>query len=118
MSFKEKKDKLVIISQGLSSHAKCLQVLCYEPPIPQVNMVQCSLRPSVEDCNQICNDIQDWLGFLILHRLRPIKANDPDFAKGFWCKSELSMGQANVSVLDNVWIQAWTEFSEAVLPTI
>jgi threonine aldolase len=118
LSFQEKKDKLVRIAQELSSHAECSQVLRFEPPVPQVNIVHCYLRPFMEDCNRIRDDIQDRLGISIFHRLRPIETNHPDFAKGFRCKFELSMGQANGSVPDDVWIQAWTEFSEAVLPTI
>ncbi len=116
LTFLEKKEKLVRVAKVFSSEESIIsQVVTFEPPVPQVNMVHLYLRPSLEDCNRIRDQVQEQLGVSIFHRIRAIEEDDPAFEEGFRSKFELSIGQANGSVPDNVWIQAWTEFCKAAV---
>jgi threonine aldolase len=116
LTFLEKKEKLVRVAKVFSSEESIIsQVVTLEPPVPQVNMVHLYLRPSLEDCNRIRDQVQEQLGVSIFHRIRAIEEDDPAFEEGFRSKFELSIGQANGSVPDNVWIQAWTEFCKAAV---
>jgi threonine aldolase len=118
MSFEEKKEKLVRIAKSLSSDENFSQVVTLEPPVPQVNMVHFYLRPDLEECNLIRDGIQERFGVSVFHRIRSIDEDDDPsaFAEGFRCKLEMYMGEANGSVPDDIWIQAWTEFCKASLP--
>ena len=110
MTFQEKKEKIVRITQALSSSSQFSELVKFEPEIPQVNMVHCYLRLGLEECNQIRDQVQDKLGVSIFQRIQSLNENDPAYPKGFRWKFEVYVGEANGSVPDDVWIEAWTTF--------
>ena len=121
MSFKEKKEKLVRVAEALSLDENFSQVVALEPPVPKVNMVHCYLRPDLKECNKIRNDIAERLGVSLFHRIRSIDKDGVDsvaFNEGFRCKLEVSIGEANGSIPDNIWIQTWSEFSKVALSSV
>jgi threonine aldolase len=126
MSFQDKKDKLVHIVKELSSSSKNIinntnnqkqSILLFEPSIPEVNMVHCYLQPSKEMCEIIRDEIiNEYNGISIFHRLRSIEEEEDGsvdyvaFQKGYRCKFELSIGEANGNIPNKIWIQAWSAF--------
>ena len=113
MSFAEKKNKLVRISQRLSRSKAISRILTLEPMIPQVNMAHLYLRVAVQDAERNRDRVVDELGVSIFHRLRPIDETEiVAHAQGFMCRFELSIGEANGSISDDVWIAAWERFAK------
>jgi threonine aldolase len=113
MSFSDKKNKLLRISEAMSRSKPIASVLMLEPTIPQVNMVHCYLRMAVEDAERNRDKIEDELGVSIFQRLRPIAESEvAAYTKGFKCRFELSIGEANGSISDDLWIGAWERFAE------
>ena len=113
MSFAEKKSKLVRISQGLSRSKAISRILTLEPKSPEVNMVHMYLRMAVQDAERNRDKVADELGVTIFHRLRPIDETEiVASAQGFKCRFELSIGEANGSISDDVWITAWERFAQ------
>jgi threonine aldolase len=110
LSFQEKKDKLLRLVEAFSSNQALSQVLTLEPAVPQVPMVHCYLRSTVSQSEMIRDRVETESGVSIFHRLRPIDDAEPEFQKGYRCKFELSIGEANGSVPDETWIKAWDEF--------
>ena len=121
MTFQDKKDKLVHIVKELSSSSNSQKsILLFEPSIPEVNMVHCYLRPSKETCELIRDEIiNEYNGISIFHRSRPIEEEEDGvdyvaFQKGYRCKFELSIGEANGNIPTKIWIQAWSAFFNKV----
>ena len=118
LSFQDKKNKLVRLGEAFSSNPAISKVMTLEPLVPHVNMVHCYLRSNLDKSEKIRDRIQEELGVSIFNRLRAIEAADPAFAEGYRCKFELSIGQANGCIPDQVWIRAWDRFgSEASCDT-
>ena len=118
LSFEEKRDKLVRIAKALMEQEQVRQVLTLEPSIPQVNMMHVYLRPELEVCNHIRYQVQQSLGISPFHRIRAIDKDELAYAEGYRCKLEVSVGQANGSVPDQTWLQAWTEFAMMAAPEV
>jgi threonine aldolase len=118
MSFLDKKDKLVRIVQKLSTDTACSKVITFDPPVPEVNMVHCYLRPPLEDCQRVRDNIQELLGVSIFHRLRALASDEPAFKSGHRAKLELSLGEANGSISDDAFVQGWTEFCKRLTTTV
>ena len=74
------------------------------------------LRLNQDECNRICSDSQSDVA--VFHRVRPIHKGDPDYTKGFRSKLEISIGEANGNVPDDVWIQEWRAFCKAAVSSI
>jgi threonine aldolase len=110
LTFSEKKEKLVRIVKTLSDDVSFRKVASFEPSTPQVNMVHLFLRPTLEDCTKIRDNIEKQSGINIFHRLRPLNYKDKALANGFRCYMEFSMGQANGIIPDELWIESWKEF--------
>ena len=112
LTFEDKKTKISNIVQHLSADSLCSQIMLFDPPIPEVNMVHVYIYFSdVEDCMRVRDDIQGRLGVCLFHRIRPLEAGEPAFEYGLRCKLELTIGEANGNIPDNLFISAWTEFS-------
>jgi len=73
-------------------------------------MVYCYLRLKVKECAHIRDRIRDELGVSLFHLQAIDSSEHLAFQEGYRCKFELSMGQANGSVPDEVWKQAWFQF--------
>jgi threonine aldolase len=118
LSFLDKKLKLARIVQTLSMDRACTKVITLDPPVPEVNMVHCYLRPPFEDCQRVRDNIQELLGVSIFHRLRALASDEPAFKSGYRAKLELSLGEANGSISDDVFVLGWTEFCKQLTTTV
>lgn len=113
MSFAEKKSKLVRISERLSRSAATSEILTLEPKIPEVNMVHMYLRLTTEEAERVRNQVAEELGISVFHRLRPVDDTEIEArTQGFRSRFELSIGEENGSISDDLWIVAWERFAE------
>lgn len=108
-------EKLSRITQELSSSDTFSQVASFEPKVAVVNMVHCYLRPSLTDCMEIRDQVKDHLGVEIFHRVAPLDDKSRAYKEGFRCRLEIYMGEANGSIDDEIWVQAWLEFCKRCL---
>ena len=115
MSFADKKNKLVKLSQAFGSNEVLSQFLTLEPSTPLVNMVHFYLRLTVQESETIRDKVQSETGVVLFHRIRGIGESDPAFDKGYRSKFELAIGEANGSIPDEIWINAWEKFGQAAL---
>lgn len=109
MSFEEKHQKLLRITKSIQEKG-FEKVGCFEPEVPEVNMVHCFLRLPLKECSEIRDEIEIELGISIFHRIIQLKEGDKGWDEGYRCKFELYMGQANGSVEDTLWVEAWSEY--------
>ncbi|KAL3945543.1 MAG: hypothetical protein SGBAC_000367 [Bacillariaceae sp.] len=109
MSFEEKHLKLVRITDNIRKRG-FKKVGCFEPEVPEVNMVHCFLRLPLQECSDIRDQIENESDVSIFHRISQLKEGDRGWDEGYRCKLELYMGQANGSVEDEVWVNAWSNF--------
>mmetsp|Transcript_54024 Transcript_54024/g.131147 ORF Transcript_54024/g.131147 Transcript_54024/m.131147 type:complete len:492 (+) Transcript_54024:291-1766(+) len=120
LSFQEKKEKLVrIVSELSSMDDSFCRIARFEPKVPHVPMIHLYLKPTVEECNKMRDEILAEYNVCIFHRLRPVDPQD-SVAKtnGFQSVLELSIGQSNGSVPDETWISSWRKFSERLSCTL
>lgn len=106
-SFIQKKKKLRKIAAAMAQSGSISDVLAFEPQSPEVNMVHCYLRMPIDDATRIRDVVENELGVSVFHRLRPVLEKD-----GFRSCFELSIGEANFSIPDSRWIEAWSRFAE------
>ncbi|KAG7372299.1 threonine aldolase [Nitzschia inconspicua] len=116
LSFSEKREKLVRIVQRLTSTPEgratdFAKIACFEPNIPQVSMVHLYLRPTVDECQGYRDAVQAHGGVCLFHRIRPVDENSIGFQQGYRSMVEISIGQANGGIPDDVWVEAWSEFA-------
>ena len=95
-------------------------IITFDPLIPQVNMVHIYIKASLKDCLRIRDEIKIKLGISLFERIRSIN-NDTDTTEnkkalhcGYQCKLELTIGQANGCIPDNIFVQGWTEFCKLI----
>jgi threonine aldolase len=122
LSFSEKHEKLVRIVERLTdshngTNTNFTRVARFEPRIPEVCMVHLYLRPTVEKCTRIRDVIEIKSGICIFHRLRSLKEDDSGYQKGFRCMLEISVGEANGRIDDDLWLTAWSDFASCAVAT-
>jgi hypothetical protein len=110
-SFVKKRDKLQTIVRLLSSDESIGKVIAFDPQIPFVNMVHCYLKPSVDECDRLRDQIAIDYGIELYVRIRKVTSDDPSFREGFRSKLELSMGEGNGSVATEVFLRGWKVFA-------
>ena len=115
LSFQDKKEKLIRITQAVSSSDMCAKVLSFDPAIPAVNIVHVYFRASYEACNQARDNVQKETDVCLFHRLRELQEDDPAFQEGYRAKTELSMGEFNGNIDDEVFITAFEQFCSCAI---
>jgi threonine aldolase len=113
MSFADKKHKLVKLARAFCSNEVLSQFVTLEPSTPEVNMVHFYLRLTVPKAETIRDKVQSEMGVVLFHRIRAIDQSDPAFDNGYRSKFELAIGEANGSIPNDVWINAWEKFGHA-----
>jgi hypothetical protein len=74
-------------------------------------MVHCYLKPSVDECDRLRDQIAIDYGIELYVRIRKVTSDDPSFREGFRSKLELSMGEGNGSVATEVFLRGWKVFA-------
>ena len=134
LTFGEKKNKLTRIVTAITESAELAAadassssssrspVITFDPPIPEVNMIHMYFRASLDDCNRIRDDIQNKFGIRLFERIRSLdptssastttmlESEKRAIRAGYQCKLELTIGQSNGCIPDDIFIKGWTEF--------
>jgi len=121
-SFNEKHAKLKSIIEGLHSEPKLNNVIRFDPPNPQVNMIHVFLKISAETCTRVLDEVANETGIRVLHRIREIPENDGDIPsgneqfhkQGYQTRAEWTMGDANGSIDDAHYLLGWRAFTKAL----
>lgn len=118
LSFDQKKEKLLRLVKTLSAIENVSKVITFDPRTPQVTMVHGYLKFPSHVIEKARDQVEKEMGLSVIHRWRPIDdpMDDPQAHRlGYRAKFELSMGEANGQVPDDLWIQGWQRFAEAIL---
>jgi hypothetical protein len=54
-------------------------------------------------------------GIRVLSRIRDVEESEPAYKNGFRCKFELSIGNANGAIDDDVYLKGWDAFASALV---
>jgi len=73
-------------------------------------MVHCYLKPSVDECDRLRDQIANDYGIELYVRIRKVANDDLCFREGFRSKLELSVGEGNGSVA-KVFLRGWKVFA-------
>jgi len=116
VSFQEKQRKLTRIVQQLSSDAVVKKYIAFDPPTPETNMLHVYLKASKEHCEKARDETMIQTNIRVFHRIREV------FSKGhpacdignFQCYLELTMGDGNVGLEDDVFLEGWKTFASCL----
>ena len=111
MTFEEKFDKLRRVVHRISTETMAMEVLLFDPPVPETNMVHCYIRASVEECEKARDFVVKEHDAKIFDRIREIPTSDPLADLGYGARFEWTMGMANGSINDKEFVTAWDSFS-------
>ena len=117
MSFLDKFHKLKRITERIDSETAFSKVGAFNPKKPETNMVHVYLQKSIESCESARDEVQTELGLKIFSRLKEIPSTDPKYSAGYRAHFEWTMGEANGSVDDDAFVQAWKMFSSELSQT-
>ena len=78
-------------------------------------MIHGFLCYSRQDCMDALDLVEKEYGIRVLTRLRDVEESDPAFQNGFQCKFELSIGNANGAIDDDVHLKGWDAFASALV---
>lgn len=117
ISFLEKKRKLTELVKALSTDDDIAQVLKFDPAIPQTNIVHGYLSASVETCMAVLDAVEKNRGIRVLFRVRPVSEGQaPEAYKlGYRAYFELTIGEANGKISNDVFLQGWREVARGLL---
>jgi len=110
MSFEQKFKKLLDITKKIETETTFSSIACFDPAKPETNMIHVYLKVPFEDCIEIRDKVAQKCGFNLFTRLRLIPESDAAFQAGYRAKFELTIGEYNGSIKDDVFVQVWTDF--------
>lgn len=114
MSFEQKFKKLQGITKKIETETDFTSIAYFDPAKPETNMIHVYLKVPFEDCNEIRDKVAQKCGFNLFTRLRQIPESDAAFQAGYRAKFELTIGECNGSVKDDVFVQVWTDFCTSI----
>lgn len=115
MSFAEKKQKLIDIITLLQQDTSVNEIVCFDPAIPETNMVHGYLFSSKQVCEKALTTAADTCGIRVLHRVTEIPKCDAAFAFGYRTKFEWTMGEMNGRIPRGTFNKGWHVFAETLL---
>lgn len=115
ITFAKKQQKLARVIQLLSSNEKIHSCVSFHPPVPQVNMIHGFLCYSRQDCMDALDSVEKVHDIRVLSRIRDVEESEPAYKNGFRCKFELSIGNANGAIDDDVYLKGWDAFASALV---
>jgi len=91
-------------------------LVTFDPPIPETNMLHVYFKESAEACEAARDEVYDSLGYKIFSRIREsIPVSDPrNKDGGYQAYLEWTMGEANGSIDDDIFVEAWKQFIECL----
>ncbi len=85
-------------------------VVVFDPSIPETNMVHVYLKASKEECEEARNAVMDQHDVEIFSRLGEIESTNPLSELGYEARFEWTIGNANGSIENEVFITSWKAF--------
>jgi len=118
LSFDEKFEKLLRVTDTISKETEFNNIAAFDPPIPETNMVHVYLKGSVSDCEAIRDDIVGKYNIRVFSRIRDLSSSDKMAAHGYGAYFEWTMGEANGMIEDEDFVLAWDHFTSALRRSI
>lgn len=119
MTFEEKTEKMIQIVNKLSKDPETSQIMTFDPLIPETNMVHVYLKrqcPSSLGSLQIFERVRDKVeskyGINVFQRIREIESSSHEEAIGYAAKFEWTIGDANGSISDLIFLKGWKHFCQ------
>ena len=106
--FEERRKKLARILQLLNEDAAITSIVKFDPAIPETNMVRGYMRMHYDECMAALEAVEKNTGIRVLSRVRSSPSSQ------FGCYFELTMGESNASIDDDVFVFGWNQFAQEV----
>mmetsp|Transcript_37612 Transcript_37612/g.90055 ORF Transcript_37612/g.90055 Transcript_37612/m.90055 type:complete len:175 (-) Transcript_37612:44-568(-) len=100
-TFTKRKEKLRSVVKMLTEDSDVCNFLSFDPPDPQTNIVHGYLDASYSEATSAIQKTEDETGIRVLYRLRSYDGG---------CRFELTMGEANYSIDDELYVKGWKDF--------
>jgi len=110
LTFEQKFEKLQEITKKIESETDFSRVGSFDPAKPQTNMIHVYIKAPYENCIEARDKVAKSTGFNMFTRLKEIPESDAAFEAGFQAKFEWTIGEANGSINDEVFVLVWKEF--------
>ena len=108
-TFTKRKEKLRSVVRMLTEDSDVKNLLRFDPPDPETNMIHGYLNVSYSEATNAIRKTEDETGIRVLYRLRPYETTSEDDNIG-GCRFELTMGEANYSIDDDLYVRGWKDF--------
>jgi threonine aldolase len=115
MSFTDKLNKLLRITERIEAKTVFSKIGTFNPLVPETNMVHVYLKKPLDSCKVARDAVYQKLGLKVFSRIKEIPSCDPQYSAGYRAYFEWTMGEANGSVDDESFVQAWKQFSSDLL---
>lgn len=113
-AFLAKQEKIQRIVKCLISDKAVSRIVSFDPAVPETNMVHGFLRYSQEECEKAIAVVEKRTSIRVLSRIIPIHPAERAAEKGYGCRFELVMGDANFAISDDMFFLGWREFACAL----
>ncbi len=109
--FQRRLEKLQCLTKRLESEiTHFTDFVKFDPPTPETNMIHVYFSASVAECEKARDLVLKEHGVSIFTRLREIPSSDSLSQKGFGARFEWTIGDANGSIDNEVFISSWDLF--------
>jgi threonine aldolase len=110
LTFEQKFEKLQEVTKKIESETDFSRIGSFDPARPQTNMIHVYIKKPYANCIEARDKVAKSTGFNMFTRLKEIPESDAAFKAGFRAKFEWTIGEANGSINDEVFVQVWKEF--------
>ena len=110
-TFSDKKDKIRRIAGALVDDEDISGIVTFDPTVPETNMVHGFIRASLEDCENSTKTVAKRTGVSVLSRVRAISDTEEEFKRGYGCRFEWTIGDANAAIEDDTFLETWKAFA-------
>ena len=115
MSFDEKLQKMRRVTKRISSETEFDSVGAFDPPFPHTNMIHVYLKFSVAECEAARDHVLDSHQIQVFRRIRQVDYDNKLLKQaGYGAYIEWTMGEANGMLEDEVFVEGWLRFIEAL----
>lgn len=113
-TFTAKQEKIQRIIKGLVSDGSVRKVASFDPQVPETCMVHGYLRCSQEECEKAIHVVESRTGIKVLNRIISIDHSELAAKKGYGCRFELVIGDANFAIHDEAFFLGWRELASVL----
>jgi threonine aldolase len=114
IGFDERLLKLKRLTRRISEETKFNSIASFDPVTPETNMIHVYLKIPFEDCIKARDKVIQHLGVSIFSRVKQIEDSERSYKGGYRAKFEWTIGEANGSISDDSFVQAWNHFCKEI----